>query len=104
MSDSSELGPFDPQIVSRDSSGNMPQCPAHAYVDGHDELVRKIDNPASYDDRKRTDAERLLLSKCDPAMLDLCRQALKRSRQLAEALLRQGMLKGKFAGTGHHRR
>jgi hypothetical protein len=93
MSDSSELGPIDPQIVSRDPSGNTSQCPAHAYVDGYDALVRKIDDPSSYEDGHGTDAERMLLSKCDPAMLDLCRQALKRSRQLAEALLRQGMLK-----------
>lgn len=93
MSDSSDLGPIDPQIVSRDSGGNITQCPAHAYVDGYDALVQKIDDPASYEDGQRTDAEQLLLSKCDPAMLDLCRQALKRSRQLAEALLRQGMLK-----------
>jgi hypothetical protein len=93
MSDSSELGPIDPQIVSRDQSGNLSQCPAHTYVDGYDALVRKVDDPASYEDGQRTDAEQLLLSKCDPAMLDLCRQALKRSRQLAEALLRQGMLR-----------
>jgi hypothetical protein len=93
MSDSSELGPIDPQIVSRDPGGNTSQCPAHAYVDGYDALVRKIDDASSYQDGHGTDAERMLLSKCDPAMLDLCRQALKRSRQLAEALLRQGMLK-----------
>jgi hypothetical protein len=93
MSDSSELGPIDPQIVSRDPSGNTTQRPAHAYVDGYDALVRKIDDSASYEDGNRTDAEQLLLSKCDPAMLDLCRQALKRSRQLAEALLKKGMLR-----------
>ena len=93
MSDSSELGPIDPQIVTREASGNTSQRPAHAYVDGYDALVRKIDAPTSYEDGKVTDAEKLLLSKCDPAMLDLCRQALKRSRQLAEALLKKGMLR-----------
>lgn len=103
MSDSSELGPIDPQIISRDSGGNISQRPAHTYVDGYDALVRTIDNPASYENGKRTDAEQLLLSKCDPAMLDLCRQALKRSRQLAEALLKKGMLRdGSWTEVGGH--
>jgi serine dehydrogenase proteinase len=88
MSDSSELGPIDPQIYIRDS-----WCPAHTYVDGYKLLVDKIDDPASYEDGKRTDAERLLLAKCDPPMLDQCQQALKRSRQLAESILRRGMLR-----------
>ena len=93
MSDSSELGPIDPQIVTRDANGSTTQRPAHAYVDGFDALVRKIDDATSYVDGNRTDAEQLLLSKCDPAMLDLCRQALRRSRLLAESLLKQGMLR-----------
>ena len=93
MSESSELGPIDPQIISRDANGQTSQRPAHAYVDGYEALVAIINDPASYEDGKRTDAERLLLSKCDPSMLNLCNQALKRSRQLAEALLHQGMLR-----------
>jgi hypothetical protein len=93
MSDSSELGPIDPQIVSRDSSGNPVQRPAHTYVDGYDALVTKIDDPDSYAGGKNTDAERQLLAKYDPALLDLCRQALLRSVQLAESLLKQGMLR-----------
>lgn len=93
MSDSSELGPIDPQIFIRDSSGQGSWRPAHTYVDGYRALVRTIDDPTSYDDGKRTDAEQLLLSKCDPALLDQCQQALQRSRQLAEALLKRGMLR-----------
>ena len=93
MSDSSELGPIDPQIITTDASGNVSQRPAHTYVDGYEALVRKINDPASYQEGKGTDAERLLLSKCDPAMLDLCRQALERSRRLAESLLKKGMLR-----------
>jgi hypothetical protein len=88
MSDSSELGPIDPQIYIRDS-----WCPAHTYVDGYKSLVDKIDDPASYEDGKRPDAERLLLAKCDPPVLDQCQQALKRSRQLTESILRRGMLR-----------
>jgi|SRR5579875_537185 len=93
MSDSSELGPIDPQIFVSDASGHGAWRPAHTYVDGYNALVEIIDNPASYDAGKRTDAEQLLLSKYDPAMVDLCRQALKRSRELAENLLKRGMLR-----------
>lgn len=88
MSDSSELGPIDPQIVSREG-----QRPARTYVDSYDALASIINNPASYADGKRTDAERQMLEKFDPAFLDLCRQALERSRKLAEKLLSQGMLR-----------
>lgn len=92
MSDSSELGPIDPQIITLGPSGQRTQRPAHTYVDGYDALVAKIDDPKSYEDGKDTKAEQLLLSKCDPALLDLCRQAIRRSRRLAERLLQQGML------------
>lgn len=92
MSDSSELGPIDPQIITRDASGQRTQRPAHTYVDGYDALQKAIDDPASYEDGKDTKAEQILLSKCDPALLDLCRQAIQRSRKLAERLLKQGML------------
>lgn len=92
MSDPSELGPIDPQIITRDGSGQPSQRPAHTYVDGYDALVSKINDPASYEDGKNTKAEQILLAKCDPALLDLCRQAIRRSRRLAERLLQQGML------------
>ena len=92
MSDSSELGPIDPQIITRQPSGQITQEPAHTYVDGYDALVKKINDPESYEDGRSTDAERQLLKSCDAARLDLCRQAIKRSRQLAESLLKQGML------------
>ncbi len=92
MSDSSELGPIDPQIISRDANGQPVQRPAHTYVDGYDALASKINDPQSYADGKNTDAEKQLLAAFDPAHLNLCRQLIERSRQLAEALLKQGML------------
>lgn len=92
MSDSSELGPVDPQLYIRDALGNGAWRPAHTYVDAYNALVSTINDPASYDYGKRTDAERALLAMCDPPMLDLCQQALRRSRELAETLLRRGML------------
>jgi len=92
MSDSSELGPIDPQIITRQPDGQFVQRPAHTYVDSYDALVAKISNPKSYENGKNADAEKLLLEGFDPAKLNLCRQLIARSRQLAEALLKQGML------------
>lgn len=101
MSDSSELGPIDPQIYMQDGSGTASWRPAHTYVDGYTALIDKIDNPKSYEEGRNTEAEQLLLAKCDPAMLDQCQQALKRSRELAESLLRRGMLRdGKWTEVG----
>ena len=93
MSDSSELGPVDPQIYIRDGSGKGYWRPAHSYVDGYATLILTIDSAESYEEGNNTDAEQLLLSKCDPAMMDQCRQALRRSREMAESLLRRGMLR-----------
>lgn len=90
MSDSSELGPIDPQIISRNPKGQLVQHPAHTYVDGYEALARKING--SKREGANVDAEEQLLDKCDPAQLNLCRQLIERSRQLAEALLKQGML------------
>ncbi len=92
MSDSSELGPIDPQIITRHPDGQVTQRPAHTYVDSYEALAEKISNPKSYADGKNTDAEKQLLQSFDPAQLNLCRQLIERSRQLAEALLKQGML------------
>ncbi|HLI52350.1 MAG TPA: hypothetical protein VKU87_11160, partial [Thermomicrobiaceae bacterium] len=69
MSDSSELGPIDPQIISRDGRGPLVQRPAHTYVDGFESLSTVINDPKSYEGGKCTDAERLLLDKYDPALL-----------------------------------
>jgi ATP-dependent protease ClpP protease subunit len=92
MSDSSELGPIDPQIITRQSDGQFIQRPAHTYVDSYEALAEKIRNPKSYEDGKNTDAEKQLLAAFDAPQLNLCRQLIERSRQLAEALLKQGML------------
>ncbi len=92
MSDSSELGPIDPQIISRDAEDRPVQRPAHTYVDAYDALAAKISDPRSYEGGKNADAEKQLLKSFDPAHLNLCRQLIVRSRQLAEALLKQGML------------
>ncbi|MGH9918147.1 MAG: SDH family Clp fold serine proteinase [Nitrososphaerales archaeon] len=92
MSDSSELGPIDPQIITQNADGQFIQRPAHTYVDAYDALAKKISDPDSYKGEKNTDAEKQLVAKLDPAHLNLCRQLIARSRELAEDLLKQGML------------
>jgi len=92
MSDSSELGPIDPQIITRQADGQFIQRPAHTYVDSYEALSEEISDPKSYEDGKNTDAEKQLLAAFDAPHLNLCRQLIERSRQLAEALLKQGML------------
>ncbi len=92
MSDSSELGPIDPQFITQNAEGQIVQRPAHTYVDAYDGLAKKISDPDSYKDGKNTDAEKQLVAALDPAHLNLCRQLIVRSRELAEDLLKQGML------------
>jgi hypothetical protein len=90
MSDPSELGPVDPQIITRDGNGRLVQRPALSFVDGFDALVEAV---VSAEPGRSTEAELALLAKFDPAVLDICRKALRRSRVLTETLLRRGMLK-----------
>ncbi|MBA2283081.1 MAG: hypothetical protein H0W25_17865 [Acidimicrobiia bacterium] len=96
MSDSSELGPVDPQLPLPDGSGRANLRPVQSYVDGHDalvELVNQEPNAAGY---------RLMLDKYDPTTIDLCRKVLERSTRLAEELLKGGMFRpprgGNFTG------
>lgn len=46
-------------------------------------------------------AVRALIDKFDPALLDMCRKALARSRKFAEKFLREGMFRGEIANFTH---
>jgi hypothetical protein len=87
MSDSSELGPIDPQLPFPDGSGKLNLRPAQSYIDGYDELLAIVNS-----DPEAT-AHRQMLDKFDPSMVDLCRKVLERQKKLAEDLLRQGMFR-----------
>jgi hypothetical protein len=91
MSDTSELGPIDPQILTTTPDGVRTSRPAQSYLDGYDELLLQI--------REGTNGLALqqLLTKLDPALLDMCRKALARSRKFAEKFLRDGMFRGETA-------
>jgi hypothetical protein len=91
MSDTSELGPIDPQIVTTSPDGSQSSRPAQSYIDAYDSMIKQItggvDGPAL----------RELIAKFDPALLDMCRKALERSRRFAEKFLREGMFHGQTA-------
>lgn len=87
MSDSSELGPVDPQLNLPDGQGRYNYRPAQSYVDGYEALVKLVnDNPQST-------AYKQQLDRYDPTTLDVCRKVLERSVKLAESLLQQGMFR-----------
>jgi hypothetical protein len=91
MSDTSELGPIDPQIVTTTPDGMLTRRPAQSYIDGYNDLLKQL--------REGPDGASLqqLLAKFDPALLDMCRKAVARSRKFAEKFLREGMFRGSTA-------
>lgn len=94
MSDSSELGPIDPQVTLEDSSGNRMTTPIHSYLEAfreHSEaLRRKPDDPVALQ----------MLKKIDPIKFKHFEMIMRRARTIAEELLQQGMLRSKPAASG----
>ncbi len=87
MSDSSELGPIDPQIIRSDDSGNQISHSMQTYLNAyklHSDAVKKDPNDLS---------ARIMLSKIDPATVEYFDSIMKRARKFAEDQLKQGMLK-----------
>lgn len=87
MSSTSELGPIDPQVTISSADGRPLQRPAKSFLDGLEQIKKAVDqegrlNPVYYP----------LLSQLDPALLDFCDKAIKRSEQFAEKWLRKFML------------
>lgn len=94
MSDSSELGPIDPQVTLEDSSGNQMATPIHSYLEAfreHSEaLRRKPDDPVALQ----------MLKKIDPIKFKHFEMVMRRARTIAEELLQQGMLRSRPAASG----
>jgi hypothetical protein len=90
MSSTSELGPIDPQITLSTAEGRPIHRPAASFLDGL-ELIKQdvIQNHG-----KINPAYFPLLSQLDPALLDFCVKAIKRSEQFAVKWLKNAMLKG----------
>jgi len=93
MSDSSELGPIDPQVTMIDPSGNLVTMPIHSYLEAfreHSDALRKNpDDPVAM----------VMLKKLDPAKVKHFETVLRRARTIAEELLMQGMLRSPPPGS-----
>lgn len=88
MSSTSELGPIDPQVTIFAADGRPLQRPARSFLDGLEQIKRSVAaegelNSAYYP----------LLSQLDPALLDFCDKAIRRSEQFAEKWLVRFMLR-----------
>jgi hypothetical protein len=89
MSDTSELGSIDPQIIRQDSDGNRIRHSVLDYLDAYKEHSQKLretphDVPAQ-----------IMLGKLNPETVKFFEIAKRRARELAEGLLRNSMLKGR---------
>lgn len=85
MSDCSELGPIDPQIVSEDRNGTMNVTAIQNYLDAFADCSNAVNaNPNDA-------ASRQMLDKFDPPRIHQYRAAMARARSLAEKLLRMRM-------------
>ena len=87
MSDMSELGPIDPQMLFKDSIGQVIWQPVQNYLDAYDDyfetLTKQPDNVPA----------RIMLDRLDPVTVKLWRGARDRTRQSAENLLKIGMFR-----------
>ena len=87
MSDTSELGPIDPQMEFADSHGNVRLHSVQTYLDAYEEHYQNIaENPDNV-------ASKIMLGKIDPDTVTLCKAVMARARQSAEYLLMHGMFR-----------
>lgn len=87
MSDPSELGPIDPQILIRSPNGISDYRPAKAFLDGIEEIM-KISQ-----DRGLNPVYFPILQNIDPAFLKHCHQAIEHTKTLATKWLMRSMCK-----------
>ena len=87
MSDSSELGPIDPQIETQDSEGRISvvavQNHLDAYSEAFDLVKREPENKAA----------QIMLKTFDPSRIHKYKAAQARARQLAEKMLKSRMFR-----------
>jgi Serine dehydrogenase proteinase len=91
MSDSSELGPIDPQFPKKDSDGTVRWYSVLNYLEAYDTVSKKIqENPADA-------AANIMLTKFDPTTLVQFEAVKRRARMLAEQHLNRWMFQQKKA-------
>jgi hypothetical protein len=89
MSDTSELGPIDPQIVIATPSGEPIIRPASSFLDGLDDIKAEAAKTGSL-----SPAYFPLLAQLDPALIDFCRKAITRSQRFAQKWLLKTQCQG----------
>jgi hypothetical protein len=91
MSDTSELGPIDPQVVQDDGHGNRIPHPVQSYLDAYYDLVVKLrQNPNDV-------VSQIMLNKLDPATVKEFEAVKNRAQKFAEEQLKVYMLQTKQA-------
>jgi hypothetical protein len=91
MSDSSELGPIDPQFLKRDPDGSQRWCSVMNYLSAYKNLCEKL----RFDPNDLPSQE--MLKKLDPTMVVAFEAICTRARTLAEAHLNRWMFQLKSA-------
>ena len=87
MSDTSELGPIDPQMRFPDGRGTATWHSVQSYLDAYDEYYEKVMG------QPENAAATIMLAKISPYTVKQCRAVMARARQSAESLLRHGMFR-----------
>jgi serine dehydrogenase proteinase len=87
MSDTSELGPIDPQIILADGNGNRIRHSVQSYLDAYDTHSATLKK-----DPGNVPAQ-IMLSKLDPATVKLFEAVRNRARGFAEDQLKKGMFR-----------
>jgi len=88
MSDTSELGPVDPQVLFTTAMGSREFRPAQSFLDG----IERIKTESA--DGTLSPAYFPILQGIDPAFIDVCHKAIERSRKFATKWLEKYMCKG----------
>lgn len=83
MGNTSELGPIDPQIIITTAGGETIDRPAQSFLDGLKAIRDEVDEAKG----KLSPVYFPLLQQLDPALIDFCKKAVRRSRQFAEKWL-----------------
>ncbi|MFZ7134459.1 MAG: SDH family Clp fold serine proteinase [Eubacteriales bacterium] len=90
MSDTSELGPIDPQVMFPTSTGQAVYRPAQSFLDG----LKAIQEETKNNDGNLSPVYFPLLQQLDPALIDYCKKAVLRSKKFATKWLLESQCKG----------
>lgn len=87
MSETSELGPIDPQVTLRDGNGNLIMHSVQNYLDAYQDFAEILKR-----DPTNVPAG-MMMNKLDPATVKLFEAVRDRSRRFAEDQLKRGMFR-----------